>query len=627
MSQKFAEVAPAIPMPSKGRQSYTYSIPKGESPEIFTPVIVPFGPRKVPGIVLKIHDKKPSYPTKELKPTNSTQLTANQLSFANWIAETMQGGLGYTLRLFTPPAKTIPDIKEPAVFTRKTSKATQTTLNKLEKGPAAIIEKDRQKRLKEIADISLAAALNGEQVLVLVPEKWMIDEMLNSLSKKDRQLFTRYEAGMTSKKQNEVWHAVSSNQVKIIIGTQKALFLPYQKLGLIVMEEEQYETHKLWDQYPRLSNYYAVNELADIYSAKLLYSSSFPSLRLTHLIQEKKVQAIKNDPITLRITCFEKSFEDKKRRRLLPQEFVSSFHTWVDRKEKIFILHNRKGSWQVLTCGSCHKAVSCPNCATALTVHEDGKKEQLQCHHCGHSQDRPNACPSCKKEKLYSFGIGGEKMTEVLQKLAPKSSILFLDASSAKQKDIQKKVEKSQIIIGTTAALAYVQDVSIDRTVWFYPESSLLYPDYRSNERALILLSRLQELTPTRKNVVLATNLKYIVEHALTRPVGKIIKEQLKERKRLKYPPTTDIVLLTLSAKTDKQALKLASSTKSIIEKQTDTLKEKPKAIVGPFQSFIKNRKGKQQAHLLVSGDLKQIRALYNGLSVDSADVDPSRVL
>ena len=638
ISYKYAEIAPAIPLASKGSQTYTYQLPEDQrlSLQLFSCVKIPFGRRTIMGTIIKLHNNKPKYAVKELKTKSSVvALTKEQITFAEWIAITMQGGLGYTLRLFQPSGQRINKTSKSQL--KKTN--SQSSLDQLSKQiithkNVALINQDIKRRLARIKRLAIHLAAKKQQTLIIVPEKWMTDTVGKSFIKVKNVAILHGDKKTTES--TTIWHAVKNNNIRIIIGTQKALFLPFYKLGLVVIEEEFYQTHKLWDQYPRLHNIDGARQLAHIHQASLVYSSSFPSIRLRHEINQKTVKELKSNPISVSTSVDNFTFDDKYKKFLIPTTVLSKIHKWLRNNEKILLFYNRRGSWQYIGCQKCHQSLQCPNCNVALTGHKEAfnKKNKaslsLSCHHCGKQQPMPDKCPSCHKKSLFVAGMGTEHIENIVNKIT-RRSIIRIDTDTRAKQDIKKlseQAQKHQLILGTSAIFTAIPEIKFDRIIWLFPERDLLYPDFRSNERALYLLVRLKQLlNDSRRKVLLVTRQQPLIDKALTLPISKLIDRELKQRKRHHYPPFNLLVRLTVTATSNRKVLNKGQKLRELLDAKLKQHSNTNTYIKGPFQSFIPRHRGKHEAHITLTGPLNTLTELYNKLPINSVDLSPERIL
>ena len=617
-TKRFVDVAPAIPLPIGKSQTFTYELKSDQESDQYSLVDIPVGRRRVLGVVMNTHTKVPPYRTKSVLRIYPVKLSQTQIDFALWIAHSMQGSLGFTLRLFFPPSGRTKETPEAKKKKAKGKKSVTTE---------ALVEAKDATRWKAIQDRAKKAVKKGHQVLIIVPEIWMADALASSFGK--TMNVSTYHADRTAAQQTEVWKDIYANKPLIVVGSQKALFLPFQSLGLIVVEEESYAAHKLWDQYPRLQNGYGARELQQIHSADLIYASSFPSLRLHHELEEKKISAIHTKPINLNVSVIGSSIEDRRGKLLLPREFTDTLKTWMRKKERVLMLYNQRGSWQSAKCRACSHTVQCPDCKVAMVVHTEGSKRKLVCHQCGKEQPVPKKCSACKKGSLRFMGVGSEVVENVLDQLVViNKNVIRIDTDTiahSTPEDIAQDISDHRIVLGTSALFAQVKQQQFDRVVWLFPERGLLYPDFRSYERSMALLSRLHKYVKKKHPVVLVTRRKDTVQDTLGASADTYYKKQLAERRRLIYPPYGDLVRLTVASSKAENAEQRARNLRTQVEQRIG--KTSKIQVRGPFQAFRSMRQQKSEVHVLLQGPLEQMVPVYEGLSIDSVDLDPQRVL
>ncbi len=334
VNAQYAEVAPAVPLPGTGKQTYTYRIPAGISASVslFSEVKIPLGKRAVKGFVVDVHNRSVRFPTKTLTAPNNAHLTAYQVTFAKWIARTMHGGLGYTLRMFLPPGRLAS--KAVAVLTNKPTATTALAL--------AVIDRQRERRWNKINRLLAQAVRPGTQILVLVPELWMVEAVMAQLPTTLRAL--PVHSKLTSKQLTSTWHDVQRGAVDIIVGTQKALYLPYQRLGAVVIEEESFHSHKLWDAYPRLDGRYAARQLAAIHEAPVLYSSAFASTFLAHGLTVASIIPMHNKPLQVMPQVVDASFTDRQHKWTVPSEALGLIQKWLGIGERVLLVLHKHDS-------------------------------------------------------------------------------------------------------------------------------------------------------------------------------------------------------------------------------------------------------------------------------------------
>lgn len=531
-------------MPGSGKQTYAYSVPVSlrQSLGLFSQVAISLGKRTVKGFVVELHSRKIPFATKALRASQGAQLTAYQMDFARWMAATMHGGLGYTLRLFIPPRRL--SVASGAILPQ--AQATSATPLEL-----ALIAAKRTKRRQELAKLLRLVVKRNQQAVVLVPEVWMVDEVLSQLQQ-TKFVCEPMHSGLTPKQITTIWHQVQLGKVDIIVGTQKSLFLPYQRLGAVVIEEEFYASHKLWDAYPRLDGRMAARQLAGIHHAAIIYSSSMASPDLAYRLQQRLVIALINTPRLPEAQLVTASFNDKQQRSPIPSEALQLLHQWVQAGERVLLLQ---------------------------TKHDIQVRRLLHQH----------------------FGTN-------LQKI------------DAQTKTIDRK---KKLWAGTTASLRLIASGQVDRVLLLFPEKILGYPDYRSEEQVILLLARLYQVLSAGRKVVIVTRAPQLIADKVLASLTDGFAALLSERKQLGLPPFSDMVRLTVAARTTKSALSRAV----IIRDQIESEKNDGVQIYGPFTTKEPVRGNQFQAHLLMVGQLTSLQPLYLHTAIAAADVAPQRIL
>lgn len=323
MSDRLVEVAPAVPLKATARQMYTYRLTAPASePVLYRSVRISLGSRRTHGFIISETTQVPRYPLKTAQLLPGASLTTAQVGLANWLHATQRGGLGYTLRLFSPPTEPL------------------TTANKkgADKKPQVVIQADTRKRWATLAKKIKPYLKKKQSVLIIVPEKWLLEPLAAALTESLGCSPLIIHAGLKKSTLKQAIHAITQ-QAPLIIGTQKALFLPYPALGVVVLGEENYQTHKLWDQYPRLSNWHGVLQVANLHRATRIYITSFPSVRLHGLLQTEKIKSIGQSTPLPKTHLVPLSFSERQQKHFLPRSLITALRGWLKKKNNIGLVH------------------------------------------------------------------------------------------------------------------------------------------------------------------------------------------------------------------------------------------------------------------------------------------------
>ncbi len=202
--------------------------------------------------------------------------------------------------------------------------------------PIAIIEQNDIKRRTQLSDLTRK---QKGQSLILVPEVAMLQPY--------RDAGVLYHAGLSQPEKRDIWNAVQAGTIPLVIGTQKALFLPFKNLSTIIIDEEQFESYKLWDQYPRLHSVRGARALTDIFAANMVYASSYPSIQLRYMIEQKLCEVASHHPVVLQTHVIPFAFEDRKWKRSLPNEAGTNIRAWARQGKKVLVLYNKKDNAKI----------------------------------------------------------------------------------------------------------------------------------------------------------------------------------------------------------------------------------------------------------------------------------------
>jgi primosomal protein N' len=560
MSEVIVEVAPAVPLPRHRRQTYSYVLTTETAPEqvLHHQVSIRFSGRWVNGVILAVGATRPAYRLETARLLDRPPLTTTQVALAQWLSATMYGGLGYTLRLFSGPLARQSIPKLPRLRRRRGAAEIQQIRTELAEHQVAYITPNRNQWQQVASQVTRAVVCEQKQVLIVVPEKWLLDELTPLLQKQLSGHYAVVTGETTPRELDVTWQRLQHGQGLAIVGTQKALFLPFTTLGLIIMVEEYYPTHKLWDQYPRLANWYGVQQLAAIHHAPILYASSVSSVRLQALENAGQLRLHADKPAAPQFAVHTFSPSDRHHKRLLPPVVTTQLKHQLQRGQRVAVLYNRHDT----------KAL---------------------------------------RAWLHSV-------------LSARYRWSWLDAAS------ETPPTDTQLIVGTSALLPIVQTQAFEHCWWFFPEDGLLYPDFRSRERGWYTLARLSNGPPASRRLSLVTRWPDFIQRALGVSSRELYTEEQTIRQLRSYPPVSDAVVLTIAARSRKQALERAW----IVREQVEERMRKARAAVivhGPYARLEDSPASQKTMQLLLLGSLATLRSLYEGLAISSADLDPYQIL
>lgn len=394
----------------------------------------------------------------------------------------------------------------------------------------------------------------GKQVLYLLPEISLTSQITQRLQSFFGDEVGVYHSKFSNNERVEIWNRLKSDKpYKLVLGVRSSLFLPFNNLGLIIIDEEHETSFKQQNPAPRYNARDAALVLAKIYSAKTLLGSATPSIESAYNAHMGKYGYVKLsqrysgiEMPDILISDLVRAKFTKSMKGVFAPELFAAITKALENKKQIILFQNRRGYASYLQCNQCGQVAKCKHCDVSLTYHKYDNK--LVCHHCGYTKDMLHTCPSCDSHNLAIKGFGTEKIEEELIKYFPKASVsrMDLDTTSTKRKldsiieDFENK--KIDILIGTQMVTKGLDFENLVLVGVLDADSLLNYPDFRSYERAYQLLAQVAGRAGRRgergKVIIQASDianpiLKYVVEN----DYASLYMSQINERKEFIYPP------------------------------------------------------------------------------------------
>ncbi|PIR34366.1 MAG: primosomal protein N' [Alphaproteobacteria bacterium CG11_big_fil_rev_8_21_14_0_20_44_7] len=407
-------------------------------------------------------------------------------------------------------------------------------------------------------------ALNeGKQALVLLPEIALSYQWLERFRQRFGVEPGVWHSARTPKQRRETWLDVAEGKTNLIVGARSALFLPFNNLGLIVVDEEHEQSYKQEEGVIYHGRDMAVVR-ASIEHIPIVLASATPSLETMHNVDDGKYELLhlperfggahlpKINVIDMRL---EKLPADEFLSHTLKEELTQA----LEKKQQSVLFLNRRGYAPLLLCRACGYRVQCPNCTAWLVLHKSHKS--LECHHCGFRGSVPEACPACEaEEKLHPCGPGVERIYEEVKNSFPSARVEVLASDSIKKADeIVTKMGNHEIdiLVGTQMIakghhfpkLAFVGIVDADL--------GLEGGDLRAMERTYQLMHQVAGRAGRESDVGKVLIQSYMPENsAIAALIGeernKFIKSQLAEREKFGMPPFGRLATIVLSGKNEK---------------------------------------------------------------------------
>ncbi|MCB6099341.1 replication restart helicase PriA [Flavobacterium psychrophilum] len=406
-----------------------------------------------------------------------------------------------------------------------------------------------------------------KQCLYLLPEIALTTQLVSRLTKHFGNKVAVFHSKYSNNERVEVWNQVlnSSEKAQIVIGARSALFLPFQDLGFIIVDEEHEQTFKQTDPAPRYHARDAAIVLANFHKAKVLLGSATPSIETYFNTKNDKYGLVElherfgNAVLPeIELVDLKDSYFRKKMTGHFSQNLIDAIAEALSNGEQVILFQNRRGYSPVIECMTCGHVPQCPQCDVSLTYHKF--KNQLRCHYCGYSIAKPTNCHACSSIDLTSKGFGTEQIELELASLFPTKNIKRMDQDTTRGKYAFEKLIGSfknreiDILVGTQMLAKGLDFDNVSLVGILNADSMLYFPDFRAFERSFQMMTQVSGRagrSDKKGKVIIQT---YNTNHNTIQQVVQndylsMFNEQLYERKIYHYPPYFKLIKLTLKQK------------------------------------------------------------------------------
>ena len=404
---------------------------------------------------------------------------------------------------------------------------------------------------------------SGKQVLYLLPEIALTTQITERLQRVFGDKLGIYHSKFSDAERVEIWRKqLGGNGYQVILGVRSSVFLPFEHLGLVIVDEEHENTYKQQDPAPRYHARNAAIILASMYGAKTLLGTATPSIEtyynavsgkygFVELAERyKDIQLPEIMPVDIKELARKKRMSGQFSPMLLEKIRVA-----LENKEQIILFQNRRGFAPMIECRTCGWVPRCKNCDVSLTYHKG--INQLTCHYCGYTYQVPKSCPACGGVEMMNRGFGTEKVEDDIKLIFPEATVARMDLDTTRTRAAYERIiadfegGKTDILIGTQMVSKGLDFDHVSVVGILNADTMLNYPDFRSYERAFQLMAQVAGRAG-RKNkrglVVLQTK---SIEHPIIHQVIQndyqtMYESQLAERQLFKYPPYYRLIYVYL---------------------------------------------------------------------------------
>ena len=405
----------------------------------------------------------------------------------------------------------------------------------------------------------------GKQVLYLLPEIALTSQIINRLQKYFGNEVGVYHSRYNENERVEIWQHVAgtgSQSFNVLLGARSAMFLPFNNLGLIIIDEEHDASYKQYDPAPRYNARDAAVFLASMHGVKVLLGSATPAIESFYNASQGKygISSLSERfgglllP-QIKLVNLKEEHRKKTMQSIFSSALIREIEAALAANEQVILFQNRRGFSLHIDCENCGWIPHCVQCDVSLVYHKN--QNQLRCHYCGYTTRIPDKCPDCGHTHLVMKGFGTEKIEEELSLIFPAARISRMDLDTTRSRFAHQKLiaafeeRKVDILVGTQMVTKGLDFDHVSLVGILNADSLLSYPDFRAFERGFQLMAQVAGRAG-RKNkqgkvLIQAFNPSHpILGMVLEHNYEAMYLSQLTEREKFNYPPFCRIVQLSL---------------------------------------------------------------------------------
>lgn len=421
----------------------------------------------------------------------------------------------------------------------------------------------------------------GKQVLYLLPEIALTVQMTRRLHNVFGSRLGIYHSRYSDAERVEIWKKqLSAEPYDVILGARSAIFLPFTRLGLVIVDEEHETSFKQQDPAPRYHARSAAIMLARMYEgAKVLLGTATPSMESYHnactgkygyvqLTTRYKDVAMPE----IRVVDTKDLYRRKMMRGAFSPDLLEAMRTALSNKKQVLLFQNRRGFAPMVECKVCGWVPKCKNCDVSLTYHRS--MNLLTCHYCGYTYPVPKQCPNCESTELLGRGYGTEKIEDRVRELFPEARIARMDLDTTRSAGAYGRIiddfscGRTDILIGTQMITKGLDFSGVTVVGILNADTMLNYPDFRAYEQAFQMLSQVSGRAGRRDErglVILQTKSADlpVIQQVVAGDFKTFARDLLEERSMFRYPPFYHLVYVYLRHRNeqlvDSAAIEMAS--------------------------------------------------------------------
>lgn len=646
-------------------QRFSYQVFEDQDARVGMRVVVPFGKREVTAYIVALRDQveEGRFEIKPIKRLIDKEplFGEREIELARWMARFYLCSEGEALSTMIPGGRrevepiALPIDDEIAIvadhqLSREQREAVAAILGG-DSGLHYLYGVTGSGKSEVFLRVAERVIESGRQVIYLVPEITLTHQLARQVSQRFAGRVAILHSGMTPSQRLTTWRKIKRGEVSLAIGARSAVFAPFERLGLIIIDEEHEHAYKSGNN-PRYHARQVAQRRASEYDAKLVMGSATPSMEAFLMMEEGNI--VRHElsfrvagGVPPRVSVVNMLGEQ----RLLSRKLVAAMKTTLASKRQVILFLNRRGFSHFFHCNSCGYEMSCPHCSVSLTYHKDTRR--MVCHYCGYWRVPMTSCPECRSVDVGYGGFGTEMVEQEVNRFFPDARVARLDTDSAKDKPMVASVLQAfkigdiDILLGTQMVAKGLNFPFVDLVGIVLADSALNLPDFRSQERTFSLIVQVsgragryndagrvivQTFHPDNTAIRLATE----------GSVKKFYLQELESRRETRFPPYARLVNFVIRGRNKERCSAAIENLRQLVASCVDALKGLPDVtdlpdILGTAACPIEKIAGNWRFHLVLRGShagrVMQVATVVrsqfkvpSGLYLE-LDVDPLQML
>jgi primosomal protein N' (replication factor Y) len=487
----------------------------------------------------------------------------------------------------------------------------------------------------------------GRSAILLVPEISLTPQTVDAFMQRYGDRVAVMHSRLSQGEKYDEWRKMATQQVRIAIGARSAIFAPFTKIGLIIVDEEHESSYKQ-EESPKYHARDVALQRGLHHGATVVFGSATPSLESyfhahKDLLQLLDMPSRVNGQPLPNVSVVDMRHELRDGNRSMFSGLLREAITRrLERGEQSVLLLNRRGYASFVLCRSCGFTVQCPHCEITLTYHLTSRHSR--CHYCGYSEREVHACPSCGSEHIRHFGAGTQRVEEELTKLFPGIRSIRMDVDTTTAKGSHEKLlstfrdRKADVLLGTQMIAKGLDFPHVTLVGVISADTMLRLPDFRATERTFQLLTQVSGRAGRHQllgEVIVQTYTPehYSIQYAANHDYRGFARKELLVRKELGYPPYRKLALATLSHDDLSRLVKVSDAFAKAMKQRLAESSDVDTELLGPvpspipklkdryrFQCVVKYReetKVREMLREITDGFLDEIRKTSLGIQID----------